>query len=72
MTFSTFLKQLEKARLLRYGRVLKILFCSVQSAPAHLLVKSKIQLNAERLHIRLESFKQIRKLVSGTEFQNSF
>ena len=41
----------KKAKLLRFGRVRKNLFCSVQSAPAHLLIKSKIRLIAERLRI---------------------
>ena len=52
-----FLEQLEKAKLLRFGKIWKNLFCSVQSAPEHLLVKSKICLNAERLGFGLKSLK---------------
>ena len=54
MTFCTFLKQLEKAKLLRFGRVWRNLFCSIKSGPAHLLIKSKICSNAERLRICLK------------------
>ena len=56
MTFFTLLKQLVKAEL-QDLEVLKNLFRSVQSVPAHLLAKSKIRLKAERSHFWLKSFK---------------
>ena len=77
MTVWTFLEQLEKAKLLRFGRASKNLFFSVQSASAHLLVKSKICLNAEWSQIWIKIFLnqyffEFKKLVSVTEFQNGF
>ena len=57
MTFWTLLEHLKKLNYLNLEEYWKNMFCSVQSAPAHLQVKSKICLKAERLRIWIKSFK---------------
>ena len=69
MMFGPALEQLEKAKLLRFVLKEFILLCPI--SPPHLLVKPKICLNTERSQIWLK-FLIFKKLVNGTEFQNSF
>ena len=73
MTFWTFLEQLEKAKLLRFGRVSKNLFCSIQSAPVHLLVKFKKMLGKFILKLfKINTFLDSKNLLVAQNFQNGF
>ena len=56
MTFYSFLEQSEKAKLPRFGRLLKEFILLSPITPAQLLIKSKIYLSAETLRIWRKSF----------------
>ena len=76
MTFWMFLEQLEKANLLRFGRVWKNYFAQSNQLPhtywSSLKYVQMLKDHKFGLNFLIQCVFKLKKLANGTEFQNSF